>query len=221
MNRILIAEDEQRIATFLEHGLRSHGYQTTTVSDGPSAYDYASSGSFDLMLLDIGLPLMDGFAVLRRLREANHAIPVIILTARASLADTVSGFDSGADDYLAKPFRFDELLARIRARLRTTRGLESTALSHGNLTLDLLTRRALVGDTAIDLSAREFNVMEEFMRHPGAVLSREQLLSRVWGFDFAPGSNIVDVYVGNLRRKIGADRITTVRGMGYRLEEKP
>lgn len=221
MNHILIAEDEERIATFLEQGLRSHGYQTTTVSDGPSAYDYATSGSFDLLLLDIGLPLMDGFAVLRRLREAKCSIAVIILTARASLADTVSGFDGGADDYLAKPFRFDELLARIRARLRTNRVIEQTTLSHGNLTLDLLTRQARVGDTAIDLSAREFNVMEEFLRHPGAVLSREQLLSRVWGYDFAPGSNIVDVYVSNLRRKLGADRITTLRGMGYRLEDRP
>lgn len=218
MSRILIAEDEPRIAVFVERGLRAHGFATTTVGDGVSAYDYASSGSFDLLLLDIGLPLLDGFAVLRRLREEHQQIPVIILTARSSVADTVSGLESGADDYLAKPFHFEELVARVRLRLREERTPEAASLTYGGLTLDLRTRRAQIEDRVIDLSAREFMLAEVFLRNPGQVLSREQLLSHVWGYDFDPGSNVVDVYVRHLRRKLGAERITTLRGMGYRLE---
>lgn len=218
MSRILIAEDEPRIAVFIERGLRAHGFATTAVGDGVSAYDYASSGSFDLLLLDIGLPLLDGFAVLRRLREEHNQIPVIILTARSSVADTVSGLESGADDYLAKPFHFEELVARVRLRLREERAPEAASLTYGGLTLDLRTRQALIGDRVIDLSAREFMLAEVFLRNPGQVLSREQLLSHVWGYDFDPGSNVVDVYVRHLRRKLGAERIATLRGMGYRLE---
>ncbi len=221
MTRILIAEDEPRIATFVESGLRAHGFSPTTVADGRSAYDLAASGGFDLLLLDIGLPVLDGFAVLRRLREGHHRIPVIILTARTSVADTVSGLDGGADDYLAKPFHFEELLARIKLRLRPEGTVELATLSHGGLSLDLRTRRAQVAGRTIELSAREFMLAETFLRNPGQVLSREQLLSRVWGYDFDPGSNVVDVYVRHLRRKLGADRITTLRGMGYRLEDLP
>jgi len=170
------------------------------------------------MILDIGLPRMDGFTVLHKLRTAGELIPVIVLTARDSVHDTVAGLEGGADDYMPKPFRFEELLARVRLRLVTERGAESTVLTHDGLQLDLRTRRAHVDGRTVDLSAREFALIETFLRHPGQVLSREQLLSQVWGYDFDPGSNVVDVYVRYLRRKLGADRIATVRGMGYRLE---
>ncbi len=217
MNRILIAEDEARIASFLEKGLRGNGFVTAVVEDGAAAYDVAASGAFDLLILDIGLPISDGFTVLRRLREAQVGIPVIILTARDSVTDTVAGLEGGADDYIAKPFAFEELLARVRLRLRADRQPEVTVLRVRDLALDLRTRRAYVGERSVDLSTREFALAEVFCRHPDQVLTREQLLSHVWGFDFDPGSNVVDVYVRYLRRKIGADRIETVRGTGYRL----
>ncbi|WP_214364287.1 response regulator transcription factor [Pseudonocardia sp. H11422] len=221
MSRILIAEDEPRIAAFVEKGLSANGFAVTVVGDGPSAYDYAVTGGFDLLVLDIGLPGMDGFAVLRKLRDDGCTVPVIILTARDSVQDTVAGLEGGADDYMPKPFRFEELLARVRLRLATDRSAEMTVLSHGGLQLDLRTRQAGVGGRTVDLSAREFALAETFLRHPGQVLSREQLLSHVWGYDFDPGSNVVDVYVRYLRRKLGAERIVTVRGMGYRLDELP
>ncbi len=216
MNRILIAEDEERIASFVRKGLSANGFTTTVVADGRGAVDHASSGGFDLLVLDLGLPDMDGFTVLRTLRAAHVAIPVIILTARDSVRDTVAGLEGGADDYVTKPFRFEELLARVRLRLRgADHTAEPTVLSAGELSLDLRTRRARVADRTVDLTAREFTLLELFLRHPGQVLSREQILSHVWGYDFDPGSNIVDVYVRALRRKLGAERITTVRGMGY------
>ena len=217
MNRILIAEDERRIASFLEKGLRGNGLTTATVTDGEAAYQFARSGEFDLLILDIGLPKVDGFTVLRRLREARVDIPVVILTARDSVRDTVAGLESGADDYIPKPFAFEEVLARVRLRLRGDRTPELTMLRVGDLTLDLRTRRAHVGDRTADLTAREFALAEVFCRHPDQVLSREQLLSNAWGFDFDPESNVVDVYVRYLRRKLGSERIETVRGMGYRL----
>jgi len=218
VSRILVAEDEPRIAAFVEKGLSAGGFAVTVVGDGPAAYDHALTGGFDLMVLDIGLPGMDGFAVLRKLRVERCPIPVIVLTARDSVQDTVAGLEGGADDYMPKPFRFEELLARVRLRLAPDRTAEPTVLAHGGLQLDLRTRRARVGGRTVDLSAREFAMAETFLRHPGQVLSREQLLSHVWGYDFDPGSNVVDVYVRYLRRKLGAERIVTVRGMGYRLD---
>ncbi|MCL3860055.1 response regulator transcription factor [Actinotalea sp. K2] len=218
MSQILIAEDEGRIASFVAKGLRAAGYSPVVVDTGREAYDLAQSGEVDLLVLDLGLPDQDGFTVLRRLREARSTLPVIILTARSSVTDTVAGLEGGADDYMTKPFRFEELLARVRLRLRSEGGGgEATLLSLGRLSLDLRTRRARVLEREVDLSAREFALAEAFLRNPGQVLSREQLLSRVWGYDFDPGSNVVDVYVRYLRRKIGADRVETVRGMGYRL----
>ena len=218
MNRILIAEDEERITSFVERGLRSNGFVTTVVADGETAYQEGVSGSYDLLILDIGLPRVDGFTVLRRLREAKVTMPVVILTARDSVRDTVAGLEGGADDYIAKPFAFEELLARVRLRLRGGDGTpDATILRVGELSLDLRTRRALVDGQSVELTAREFLLAEVFCRHPDQVLSREQLLSQVWGFDFDPGSNVVDVYIRYLRRKLGADRIQTVRGMGYRL----
>ncbi|GGO58472.1 response regulator transcription factor [Streptomyces lasiicapitis] len=218
MNRVLIVEDEERIASFVDKGLRANGFTTTIVGDGDSAYDYALTGGFDLILLDIGLPGRDGFTVLRELREARVSAPVIVLTARDSVGDTVAGLEGGADDWMTKPFRFEELLARVRLRLRTAaRAPEVTVLRSGEVTLDLRTRRARSGERTVDLTAREFVLLELFLRHPGQVLSREQILSHVWGYDFDPGSNIVDVYVRALRKKLGAERVETVRGMGYRL----
>ena len=217
MSSILIAEDEARISGFVSKGLRASGYSTTVVATGTDALEHARTGAYDLILLDVGLPGLDGFSVLRRLRERDEVTPVIMLTARTGLADTVAGLDGGANDYLGKPFRFDELLARVRVRLREGGASVSTTLRHGDLSLDVLTRRATIGARIVDLSAREFALAEEFLRHPDQVLSREQLLSRVWGYDFDPGSNVVDVYVRYLRGKFGADRIETVRGMGYRL----
>jgi len=217
MTRILIAEDEERIALFVEKGLTAAGFLTTVVGTGIEALAVARAGDIDLVLLDVGLPGIDGFEVLRRLREGGSLIPVIMLTARTSVADTVAGLDLGANDYVAKPFRFDELLARVRSRLRTAGETAVSLLRRGELELDLLARRAIVAGRAVDLSAREFALAEEFFRHPDQVLSREQLLSRVWGLDFDPGSNVVEVYVRYLRGKLGADSIETVRGMGYRL----
>ncbi|MEU8732710.1 MULTISPECIES: response regulator transcription factor [Streptomyces] len=218
MNRILIVEDEERIASFVEKGLRANGFTTTAVADGDAAYEYALTGGFDLVVLDIGLPGRDGFTVLRELREARVTTPVIVLTARDSVRDTVAGLEGGADDWMTKPFRFEELLARVRLRLRTAaRAPEVTVLKSGSLSLDLRTRRARAEGRTVDLTAREFVLLELFLRHPGQVLSREQILSHVWGYDFDPGSNIVDVYVRALRKKLGAQQVETVRGMGYRL----
>ncbi|WP_370890904.1 response regulator transcription factor [Janibacter sp. GXQ6167] len=220
MSSILIAEDERRISSFVDKGLRAAGYTTTVVADGDAALDLALTGEFDLLVLDIGLPGKDGFDVLAALRGSGSSVPVIILTARDSVSDTVTGLEGGADDYMAKPFRFEELLARVKLRLRDASGGATgptSELRHGDLVLDVRTRQARVADRVIDLSSREYSLAETFMEHPGQVLSREQLLSRVWGYDFDPESNVVDVYVRYLRRKLGAERIETVRGMGYRM----
>ncbi len=218
MSRILIAEDEGGIASFIEKGLRSAGYSTTAVGDGHAALLAAKSGDYDLLVLDLGLPGRDGYAVLQALRQARSALPIVVVTARDSIEDTVASLEGGADDYLAKPFRFEELLARIRLRLRPDRVSEAHVLTVGNLSLDLRTRQARVADRIVELSAKEFAMAETFFRHQGQVLSREQLLSQVWGYDFDTGSNVVEVYVRYLRRKLGAPTISTVRGMGYRFE---
>ncbi|PZU41467.1 MAG: DNA-binding response regulator [Microbacterium sp.] len=218
MTHILIADDEPRITAFVSRGLESAGYTTTIVGNGDDALELALSGDIDLVLLDVGLPGMDGFEVLRHLRGQGSTVPVVMLTARSSTRDTVQGLDAGANDYVAKPFKFDELLARVRSRLRENVSTGSIGVVYGDISLDPLTRRARVDGKELDLSAREFALAEQFLRHPGQVLSREQLLSRVWGLDFDPGSNVVDVYVRYLRAKFGPERIATVRGAGYRWE---
>ncbi len=175
MSRILIVEDEERLARFLEKGLRANGFTTSTVRDGASAVRIGRDDDFDLMILDLGLPDLDGHEVLREVRSAGSRLPVVILTARDELDDKVGGLDRGADDYVTKPFKFDELLARIRARLRSGGGSETTVVEAGGVRLDLRTRRATVDDESITLTAREFTMLETLMRHAGQVLSREQL----------------------------------------------
>jgi len=216
VNRILIVEDEKRIASFLEKGLRAEGFTTLTAADGRTAIDLARDDDFDLMILDLGLPDLDGHRVLQDIRARGERLSVIILTARQVVSEKVAGFDEGADDYVTKPFAFDELLARIRARLRSAGEAEPDTLAAGPVTLDLRARTASVSGVTVELSTREFRMAEVLFRSRGQVLSREQLLSRVWGYDYDPGSNVVDVYIGYLRRKFGSDVIETVRGAGYR-----
>ena len=218
MSSILIVEDEPRIVAFLTKGLKAAGFTTHTTAAGREAVELALQTSFDLIILDVGLPDIDGFEVLQQLRGQGVTAPVIMLTARSSVADRVAGLEGGADDYMPKPFSFEELLARIRVRLRPeAAGADQMRLTHRHMVLDLRTRTLALEGRTVELSAREFALAETFMRHPGQVLSREQLLSAVWGLDFDPGSNVVEVYVSYLRNKLGRDRVETVRGMGYRL----
>jgi two-component system copper resistance phosphate regulon response regulator CusR len=218
MSRILIVEDEERIASFVQKGLHANGFATRVAGNGEEALAHLAVGEFDLVILDLGLPGPDGFDVLRRLRERDRTTPVVILTARDAVSDTVEGFELGADDYVTKPFSFAELLARVRARLRNERSTDDNVLEVAGCSLDLRTRKLTVDGTPTELTAREFALAQTFFRHPGQVLAREQLLSHVWGYDYDPGSNVVDVYVGYLRKKLGSGRIATVRGMGYRLD---
>ncbi|MFP5023090.1 response regulator transcription factor [Pseudonocardia phyllosphaerae] len=218
-SRILVGEDEPRIASFVKKGLRAAGFEVTVVADGPGVHDHAVTGGFDLLVLDIGLPGADGFSVLRRLRQAGIAIPVIILTARDSVTDTVAGLEGGADDYMPKPFRFEELLARVRLRLERSRPApDRDVLSFHGLELDPRTRHVVVHGRTVELSVREAALAEAFLRHPGQVLSRDQLLRLAWEGESGSASNVVDVYVRYLRRKLGPEWIATVRGAGYRLE---
>ncbi len=217
MSRILIAEDEPGIAKFLEKGLQAAGYTTLLVEDGRTAAYAARDRDFDLLILDLGLPGIDGHEALAEVRARGERLPVIILTARTGVSETVAGLEGGADDYVTKPFQFEELLARVKVRLRDRGTAEQALLEAGGVTLGLRTRKATVDGREVELSAREFTLAELLFRHPGQVLSRQQILSHVWGYDFDPGSNIVDVYVGYLRKKLGHDLIETARGMGYRL----
>jgi two-component system, OmpR family, copper resistance phosphate regulon response regulator CusR len=218
MARILIAEDEPAIASFLERGLKAAGHTTMVVDDGRQAAAIARDDAFDLVLLDLGLPSLDGLSVLRQIRTRGDRLPVVILTANDGLDSTLAGFDGGANDYVTKPFRFEELLARVTLRLVDARvGSGSDVVDVAGAILDRSARVLVIDDARLELSAREFALADCFFSHPGQVLSREQLLSRVWGYDFDPGSNVVDVYVGYLRRKLPTGSIETVRGMGYRL----
>ena len=218
MDRILIVEDEQRIASFLEKGLKKAGFEVVTTNSGMTALTFALHGDFELIILDIGLPDIDGFTVLENLRGQGAQTPVIMLTARSSAADTVSGLTLGADDYMSKPFSFEELLARVKLRIKPTNDSgDTTVLTHRDLSLNLHTHQITVNGKEIELSAREFALAEMFFTHPGQILSREQLLATVWGQSYDTSSNVVDVYVRYLRKKLGAEHLATVRGMGYRL----
>ncbi|MBD3689308.1 response regulator transcription factor [Nanchangia anserum] len=218
--RILVVEDEPGISSFLEKGLRAADYDVTIVDRGREAIRQIIDHAYDLMLLDIGLPDIDGFEVLEHVRGQGYQLPIIVLTARTSVDDTVQGLNQGADDYVPKPFRLEELIARIRLQLRKASGSVDSddVLEAGDIRLELRTHRVFVADEAVELTPREFTMLQAFIEHPGQVLTRTQLLDLVWGFDYDPGSNVVDVYVRYLRLKIGMKRIVTVRGIGYRLD---
>jgi two-component system copper resistance phosphate regulon response regulator CusR len=212
---VLLVEDEERIASFVSRGLRQHGYDVRCVMRGAEADEEIDRA--DLVLLDLGLPDMDGVDVLRLLRTRRRQLPVIVLTARAEVEDRVSALDEGADDYLVKPFAFEELLARIRARVRTWELAAHTSIEAGGIVLDLLDRTVRVDERPLSLTTRQFDLLEVFVRERGNILARSDLLARIWGIDFDPGTNVVDVHVGHLRRKVGAERIETIKGVGYRL----
>jgi DNA-binding response OmpR family regulator len=212
---VLLVEDEDRIASFVTKGLGARGFEIRRVASGAEAHA-AVSDEVGVVVLDLGLPDVDGLEVLRRLREQRPRLPVVILSARGDIEDRVRGLDLGADDYVAKPFAIDELAARLRARLRP-RPDDAVRLRVGELELDLIARRARVGDRVIWLTPREFSLLEMLMRRAGTTVTRPELLSEVWSLDFDPRSNLVDVYVRYLRRKLGPAWITTERGVGYRI----
>lgn len=218
---VLIVEDEERIAAFLEKGLRAHGYSVMWTRSGKEALELAISPVVSMVILDLRLPDMDGFDVLRSLRGRGSTVPVLVLSARGRVADRVEGLNLGADDYLTKPFAFEELLARVRASLRSRASGPWKVIHAAGISVDLLDRKVTVGSREIALSGREFALLTAFVAHPGQVLSRPELLSMAWGMDFDPGTNVVDVYVGYLRRKLGRPVIETVPGAGYRLASGP
>ncbi len=213
--KLLVVEDEARIAAFLEKGLTAHGYAVEWASTGTEALRLGVAPGIALVILDLKLPDLDGLEVLAGLRERGAMVPVLILSARGQVDDRVRGLDLGADDYLAKPFAFGELLARIRARLRAAGG--AGVLRAGGIYLDVLTREVTAGGRTVSLSDREFALLRAFISHPRQILSRRELLAMAWDMDFDPQTNLVDVYVGYLRRKLGETMIETVRGAGYRL----
>ncbi len=217
--RILVVEDEERIAGFIRRGLEEEGYAVDVASDGEDGLERAQTAEYDLIVLDLMLPKLNGLEVLRRLRAAGSAAPVLVLTARDAVEDKIKGLDTGADDYLTKPFSFDEFLARIRALLRRGTATHEAALRVGDLALDLVSRLATRKERSIELSAREFSLLEYFMRNPGAVISRTRIYHHVWDYSYDGLSNVVDVYVNYLRKKLEAGgeprMIHTVRGHGY------
>jgi DNA-binding response OmpR family regulator len=216
---VLVVEDEERIASFLAKGLTSHGYEVVHARTG--AHALVAAPSADIVLLDLGLPDIDGLEVLDAIRGSAPDAQVIVLTARSEVEDRVEGLERGADDYLVKPFAFQELLARIRVRLRSLEVAERRTVSHDGLFLDLLDRRTTVDGRTVELSAREFDVLRLLIRAGGDVVDRRTLLSQVWGYEgFEPRSNPVEVYMSALRKKLGRDRIETVRGRGYRLRQR-
>ncbi len=222
--KILIVEDEEQIASFLRRGLTYEGYEVDTVPDGPAALAKARDARPDLVVLDLMLPGMDGLEVCRRLRTAHSSLPILILTARDSVSDRVQGLDAGSDDYMVKPFALAELLARVRALLRRAGPGEPEILQFADLRLDTGTRQVHRSDSQIELTSKEFDLLELFLRHPRQVLTRETIYDRVWGYDFGGESNIIEVYIRYLRQKLEADGrnrlLYTVRGVGYVLREE-
>ena len=220
--RILVVDDDPEIVSFLKRGLAYEGYTIDTAGDGTEALAKARQIEPDLVILDIMMPGMDGIEVSKRLRQASE-VPILMLTAKATVADRVAGLDSGADDYLVKPFAFDELLARIRALLRRSQPAEGEALRFMDLSLNTATREVMRGDDIIQLTAQEFDLLELFLRHPRQVLKRDTIYEKVWGYDFGGESNVIEVYMRYLRSKLEAGGqprlIHTVRGVGYVLKE--
>jgi DNA-binding response OmpR family regulator len=215
MPHVLLIEDDARIREIVERGLGSRGFVVTSAEDGPAGLDLARKLEVDVVLLDLMLPGLSGLEVLEEIRLAKPRLPVVALTALDDTRSKVAGLDAGADDYLTKPFSLEELAARVRARLRA-REQDAGALKAGPLTVDPVAHRAVLNGREVPLSARELALLAAFVRHNGQVLSRSQLLDMVWDLDFDPGSNVVEVYVAALRRKLGAHWIDTVRGLGYR-----
>jgi two-component system response regulator MprA len=222
--KILVVEDEEQIASFLRRGLTYEGYEVETAPDGPAALAKARDARPDLVVLDLMLPGMDGLEVCRRLRTAHSSLPILILTARDSVSDRVQGLDAGSDDYMVKPFALAELLARVRALLRRAGPGEPEVLQFADLKLDTGTRQVHRADKQIELTSKEFDLLELFLRHPRQVLTRETIYDRVWGYDFGGESNIIEVYIRYLRQKLEADGrsrlLYTVRGVGYVLREE-
>jgi DNA-binding response OmpR family regulator len=220
--RILVIEDEQKVARFLKKGLEAEGYEVETAADGKTGEKCARTDAFDLILLDVLLPKKNGFEILRDLRGDEIRTPILMLTARSATEDIVGGLDQGADDYLTKPFAFHELLARIRSLLR--RSSVKTKLKYADLILDTIAHKASRSGTPIELTVREYTLIEYFMRHRGKLITRQELSREIWGYNFDPGTNVVDVYVNHLRKKIDSDfslkLLQTERGKGYYLSDK-
>lgn len=222
--KVLVVEDEKNIASFVRKGLQEAGFTVTVCRNGDEAFPLARSGGFDVLVLDIMLPGRDGLSILRNLREQKNTVPVILVTARSALNERLEGLNLGADDYLAKPFYVEELIARIHAVTRRALGDQLTQMSAGGLTVNLITREVRRGETRVELTAREFSLLELLMRSPGRVYTRTQILEHVWGYDFDPQTNVVDVCIRRLRNKIDlpADKeplIETVRNVGYRFRQ--
>ena len=220
--RILVVEDEKKVASFIKKGLEEEGYAVDVAADGEEGLAMALTRVHDLIILDIRLPRMDGLCVLQAIRQDGMTAPVLLLTVRATIEDKVLGLDAGADDYLTKPFAFQELVARVRALLRRRLEVEPTVLRIGDLTLDPARRTVSRGGEKIDLTPREFALLDYFMRNPGRVLTRTMITEHVWDYSFDTSTNVIDVYVNYLRRKIDAGRtpklLHTVRGVGYVLK---
>jgi DNA-binding response OmpR family regulator len=222
--RVLVVEDEAKVARLIRNSLREQGFEVEVCDDGASAFDMMTSGAFDLAILDIMLPGCDGLSILRRLRERKIPLPVLLLSARGEVYERVEGLNLGADDYMAKPFSTDELVARLRAMVRRSSGHGLNVYQIGDLSLNLLGREVWRGTRKIELTAREFGLLEYLMRTPGRVFTRTQICEAVWDYHFDPGTNIVDVYIQRLRRKIDSGEseklIHTVRGMGYSVQRE-
>lgn len=222
--RVLIVEDERRMASFIQRGLKEEGYAVDVAPDGNTGWEYASANDYDVMILDWMLPHMDGLTLCSKIRSSGNRVPIMMLTVRDAVEDKIRGLDQGADDYLTKPFAFDELLARLRALIRRPRDLQrETVLKAGNLTIDLVTHKVTVGTEAVTFSQKEFALLEFLMRRSGQVVSRSQIAEHVWDLHFDPMSNTIDVYINFLRKKIDGtrkkSRIETVRGAGYRIAQ--
>ena len=219
--KILVVEDDSKVAGFIEHGLKDEGHVVDVARDGDEATMLAHVNDYDIILLDVLLPKKSGFQVAAELRREGRSTPILMLTSRDAVEDVVRGLDAGADDYLAKPFKFDELLARIRALYRRGGAERLEVLRFGPIVLDRLHHVVTVSEQRLDLTAKEFQLIEHFMLHPGEIVRRTALLEKVWDMHFDPGSNVVDVHVGNLRRKLaraaGEPLLETIRGVGFRL----
>ena len=220
--KVLVVEDEKRIASFVRKGLEANGFVVDVSHDGDEAYTLAATQPYDVAVLDIMLPGRDGLSILRNLRERRNALPVVLLTARGELNERIEGLNLGADDYLTKPFHIEELIARIHSITRRATGNVQSVLKVADLTMNLLTREVCRSSRTIELTAREFSLLEHLMRAPGRVLTRVEICERVWEYNFDPGTNLVDVYIQRIRKKVDGDAteklIETIRGVGYRIK---